>query len=104
MVFFFPAGLLLLIGWLIKYKKATWLISGYNTSSREEKQKYDVEKLCKYMGNFLFSLSSLLIIMAIAVSLASNYENEITTFGFVVFVITLIIGIIYLNTGNRLKK
>ena len=28
----------------------SWFISGYNTASREEKEKYDEKKLCRTMG------------------------------------------------------
>ena len=30
--------------------KGSWLISGYNTASKEEKEKYNERKLCKAMG------------------------------------------------------
>ncbi|OGO29701.1 MAG: hypothetical protein A2Z16_08470 [Chloroflexi bacterium RBG_16_54_18] len=50
LVYVLPAIVLYLLGWLIKYKKVTWLISAYNTASKKEKERYDVEKLCKYMG------------------------------------------------------
>ena len=28
----------------------SWVISGYNTASKEEKEKYDEKKLCRTMG------------------------------------------------------
>ena len=28
----------------------SWFISGYNTASKEEKEKYDEKKLCRTMG------------------------------------------------------
>ena len=30
----------------------SWFISGYNTASNEEKEKYDEKKLCRTMGNW----------------------------------------------------
>lgn len=39
MLFFLPTTVLLMIGGLIKYKKVTWLISGYNTASKQEKER-----------------------------------------------------------------
>ena len=57
MIFLPVVLILLIIGLFVKYKKVTWLISGYNTASKEEKAKYDVEKLTKYFGNFLFVLA-----------------------------------------------
>jgi len=58
MIYLIPAGLLFLMGWLIRYKKYAWLISGYNISSKEEKEKYDLDKLTRLMGSFLFLLGA----------------------------------------------
>ncbi|WP_320163050.1 DUF3784 domain-containing protein [uncultured Trichococcus sp.] len=104
MIFFFPTVMLLIVGWLIKYKKVTWLISGYNTAPREEKQKYDIEKLCKYMGNFIFVLASIFFVMAITSLLFNKNVDTITRFGFGVLIIVTVSGIVYLNTNNRVKK
>ena len=36
----------------------SWFISGYNTATKEEKEKYDEKKLCRTMGwNFYYSNS-----------------------------------------------
>ena len=104
MVFSIPAIILFNIGWFIKYKKVTWLISGYNTASNEEKQKYDIEKLSKHMSNFLFVLAGITLVMAIMSFVFSEYSELITWIGFGVLAITIVGGIIYLNTGNRVKK
>ncbi len=36
------AVILLVIGWHVKSKKVTWLISGYITASKEKKAEYDI--------------------------------------------------------------
>jgi len=104
MIFLAPASLLIIFGWLIKYKKVTWLISGYNTASKEKKAQYDIDKLCKHMGNFLFVMASIFFAMALAAMLLSVYTNEITIIGFSVLGVVIIGGLIYINTGNRVKK
>lgn len=104
MIYFLPTAVLLIVGWLIKYKKVTWLISGYNTASKQEKQRYDIEKLCKYMGNFIFTLASIFLVMAITSVLFNKYSDRITWIGFGVLVVVMVCGIVYLNTGNRVKK
>jgi len=53
----FIAVLLLFFGWLVKYKKAYWLIAGYNTMSADKKKNVDTEGLGKYMGNLMFVLA-----------------------------------------------
>jgi len=41
---FLPIVLILsIIGWLVKFKKVTWLISGYNTASKQKKEEYDIK-------------------------------------------------------------
>ena len=64
MMYLLPAALLFIIGWLVKYKKITWLISGYNTSNKEKKETYDIDKLTRLFGNFLFLLAVIFVIMA----------------------------------------
>jgi hypothetical protein len=104
MLQFLPALLLFLAGWLIKYKKATWLISGYNIASRREKERYDVEKLTRLMGNFVFLLAGLFFIFAAASVLFPAYSGRITSAGIVAFLVVSVAGLVYLNTGKRLLK
>jgi len=104
MIYFLPAALLLIIAWLIKYKKITWLISGYNTASKDAKQAYDIEKLTRYVGNFLFILAGIFLAMALISILVNDYTDIISWIGFGVLAISIVCGIIYLNTKNRVKK
>lgn len=39
-----------------------WFISGYNTASKEEKEKYDAKKLCRTVGTGMAVITILLII------------------------------------------
>lgn len=50
-------GILLLTG------RGSFLIAGYNTASKEEKEMYDEKKLCKSMGILLIVISIMLAIM-----------------------------------------
>jgi hypothetical protein len=101
---FLPPVLLFIAGWLIKYKKATWLIAGYNTASRREKEKYDVEKLTRLMGNFVFLLAGIFFLFAAAMALFPAYAEGITSTGVGVFLAACAGGLIYLNTGKRVLK
>ena len=40
----------------------SWLISGYNTASKEEKAKYNEKKLCRTMGIGMSVIAILLLI------------------------------------------
>lgn len=104
MVFYLPALLLLIIAYFVKFRKVTWLISGYNTSSKKNKEKYDLEKLCRLMGNFTFGLSFILFIMASVSMILPKQEDLIITIGFIVLAGYSVVGLFYLNTGNRVLK
>jgi fatty acid desaturase len=95
---------LIVIGIFVKYKKATYLISGYNTASKEKKAEYDIEKLTRYFGNFLFVLAAVYIFWGILLLLFPQYSELIIWLGFGSSFLILIAGIIYLNTGKRLMK
>ena len=46
----------------------SWVISGYNTASKEEKEKYDEKKLCRTMGIGM----SIIAILALTMGLFEN--------------------------------
>ena len=41
----------------------SWFISGYNTASKEEKEKYDEKKLCRTMGIGMSIIAILVLTM-----------------------------------------
>jgi hypothetical protein len=69
-VYLFFTGLIIVIlfaaiGFFIKFKKAYWLISGYNTMSAEKKKNVDTEGLGSFMGNALFIMSAIFFISSV---------------------------------------
>ena len=64
-----PVLLLLIIGVMVKYHHAYWLISGYNTMSKEKKQNVDIEGLANFTGNFCFALA---VIISVAMALLTG--------------------------------
>lgn len=97
------AALLFGLGALVRFGKASWLIAGYNTASRKEKEKYDREKLCRYTGNLIFILAAIWTVLSILL-LAFGDNGTVITAGIFVFVGAAVGGVIFLNTGGRLKK
>lgn len=104
MELFLPALLLLFVGWLVKYRKWTWLIAGYNTASKSQKETYDIEKLTRHVGNLIFILAGIFVIMGLANLIMRDSLESIVRIGTVVFIATAVLGLVYINTGNRLKK
>lgn len=95
-------GLLLVgIGYLLKYKKWSWLIAGFNTSSKEEKAKYDELSLCEFMGKFMFVLAGIIFVAALGAYIDISWMVMLS---WVLFVVVTIAALVYMNTGNRFKK
>lgn len=51
------AILLLIMGILIKYFKYYWLIAGYNTATKEEKENYDIKGVSSVVGETVIMLA-----------------------------------------------
>ena len=93
--------LLIFLGYLIKEKKMTWMIAGYNTSSSKKKDEYDTEALAIGMGNFLYALGGIVLIGA----LGEIFDYPIIMYiSWAVFTIYMVFFLIYANTGGRYKK
>jgi len=96
--------ILFTIGWFVKVKKVTWLISGYNTLSDENKAEYDIEKLTRHMGNFIYLLAAVWCVMSILGFIFPEKIGFIMLAGMIVLAIVIVGGVIWLNTDVRVKK
>lgn len=65
----FVVGLLTIISITFLMGKGSFLISGYNISSKATKEKYDEKKLCRVMG-----VGFLIITLIMAIFTAYNYD------------------------------
>lgn len=59
------------VGWAIGWRKAHWLISGYNTMSAEQKRRVDVEGLGRMIGRWM--MGGAVIPLAAGVALALGW-------------------------------
>lgn len=94
-------GLFVILGVLLINGKGSFLIAGYNTMSPEEKEKYDVKSLCKFMGKMMFVLAVSMLFWVFGE--AYDVEELFYVGLFLVLAIVLFM-VIYMNTGNRFKK
>ena len=89
------ASIVLLMG------KGSWMIAGYNTSSKEEKEKTDSVALCKFMGKILLPIGALLPLIAVGEICEIDWLGTlyiVILFGLIVF------ALIYANTKKRFQK
>lgn len=94
-------ALFILFGILLSLGKCSFLIAGFNTMSKEEKSKYDVLSLCKFMGKIMFIIAFCMILFLISnvFQLKSLFNISL-----ILFWILILFTVIYLNTGNRFIK
>ncbi len=93
--------LILVLGYLVKYRRWSWLIAGYNTSSEDEKAQYDTAALCSGVGSFLFILAALLFVAALGEYLDRAWIVSVV---WIMFSAACVVFIIYANTGGRYRK
>ncbi len=93
--------LFIVLGIVFLQGKGAFLIAGYNTSSKAEKEKYDEKALCKFMGKSMFALAACWVVSAIS----SVVDNIVFLWiGIGLFFIATIFMVVYANTGNRFRK
>lgn len=78
-----------------------FLIAGYNTMPKEERDRFDEKALCRFMGFFMIVLG-----VSYAFIVLSIYflPRLFLTISIIVFVLVCFAGVIYANTGNRFTK
>ncbi len=90
-----------ILGIFLYNGKGSFLIAGYNTLPKEEKEKYDEKALIKFMGKAMFALSFSMVFWILG-----DYFKTMVLFiiGLILFMAIIFFILIYANTGNRFKK
>ena len=93
--------LMVLVSIIMLSGKGSILIAGFNTKSKEEKEKYDTISLSKFSGKVFLMTAGMMFLSGI------ETLTELTWFWPVwAICLALLLGtsIVYMNTGNRFKK
>jgi len=91
-------GVLLVLSIYLLTGRGGWLIAGYNTSSKEEQQKYDEKKLCRVSGAGLLIITILLGVMGI------GQEVLPAAFAYVFLAVTIVDCIVLIIIMNKICK
>lgn len=91
-IFVIIIGVMLVLSLILLSGKGGFLIAGYNTASKQEKQKYDEKKLCRAVGAFLLLTS--LAMIPFPLGAGTGY----LVFVIVFFVVAIVVLIYYTNT------
>ncbi|MBP2032601.1 hypothetical protein J2Z42_001275 [Clostridium algifaecis] len=93
--------LFIILGVVFSLGKGSFLIAGYNTSSKEEKAKYDEKALCKFMGKSMFVFAFSIFLFGLSDLIK---QPIIFVIGLILLLATVIFILIYVNTKNRFMK
>ena len=91
----------LLLGLVFSRGKGAFLIAGYNTAPKREKEKYDEQALCRFMGKMMFALAATWVPMTLSALLDRMW---LLWLGLGLFFAVCIGGVVYMNTGHRFEK
>lgn len=94
-------ALFVILGVVLSLGKGASLIAGYNTSSQEEKAKYDEKALCKFVGKSMFILAFSVFLWGLS---ELTKQHILFYIGLALFISTIIFIIIFANSKNRFKK
>ena len=93
------AILFIVLGILIKYGKMYWLIAGYNTMQKRDKEKYNIEGIANVFRNVMFGMA---LIITAGYFIAKLTDNpDIKNYAFWT---SMIVGIPYLLIESNSKK
>lgn len=93
------AILYVVLGILIKYGKMYFLIAGYNTKTKEDQEKYDIEGIATVFRNVMFGMAFILIIGYFSAKWTGNPDFQDYSLW-----VSLIIGVPYLLIKSNSKK
>ncbi|XMO86540.1 DUF3784 domain-containing protein [Algibacter sp. AS12] len=93
------ALIFIILGVLIKYGKMYWLIAGYNTMPKEEKEKYNIEGIANLFRNVLCGMGLIIISGYLITAFTENPNIQNYAFWS-----SMIIGIPYLLIKSNAKK
>ena len=94
-------GVFIFLGIILSMGKCSFLIAGYNTLSREKKERYAARALCHFTSRLILYLAFCMLLSIISTILESPVLLSIAVF---LFVASITFAIIYANTGNRFRK
>ena len=93
------AILFIVLGALIKYGKMYFLIAGYNTMSKAEKARYNIEGIATIFRNTMFGMALIIIIGYFTSKWLENPQIEIIS-----MFVAMVIGIPYLLIKSNSDK
>jgi hypothetical protein len=93
------AILFIVLGILVKYGKMYFLIAGYNTMPKDEKEKYNIKGIATLFRNVMFGMG---LTITAGYFIANKFENP--TIEHITFFGAMLLGLPYLIIKSNSKK
>ncbi|GLO64500.1 MULTISPECIES: DUF3784 domain-containing protein [Oceanobacillus] len=90
----------IILGLFLSSGKGSFLIAGFNTLPKEDKQKYNSVALCKFMGKIMLAFALSMIVEI----LIGIYDIAWLSILNVILIIIICVFAIYNVMGSRFKK
>ena len=94
----------LVLGLIIQTGKANFLIAGYNTMSKAEKEKWDAKAISKFTGWWMLVIPSMILLISCIPLAFDFFPNEVVYVSWTLFTLVIIGGVIYVNRSSRFKR
>ena len=94
----------LVMGLIIQSGKANSMIAGYNNLSEEDKAKWDPAALSRFVGRVILILPAGILLIACIPILLDVYPIIFLFASWILYLVIMVGGVIYLNAGNRFKR
>ncbi len=92
------------LGFAVHKLKWYFLISGYNTMSKDKKKNVDTEGLGKLMGIYMYFVGSLFILIGISSHFYPEFTSRFNAFFIVIFIISTILLLIKAQRYDHNKR
>ena len=80
--------------------RGAWLIAGYNTMSKAEKETYNEKALCRFVGWLMIGT----VLCVLLTFVGSHFEIRWLSHTWILAILASIVSVIYMNTTKRFLK
>ena len=94
----------LIMGVLLLCNKAHFLIAGFNTASKEERDMYDAKKLSTITGTFLLIMASATLNLVLGIHYMPKFKTIYTIIFISITLLSTLLVFILANTWCKKKK
>lgn len=104
MIFLVAGLLLVLIGYLIKYRQVYWLIKGYVVMPQEKKDTYDMDALSAFVGKLHFMLSPLFLFVGVWMLADLPRSTQLIYAVLTLSIVTGLWALVHIRRSKRFRR